>query len=409
LGGKTLSNAPNTLPYPPPPGLERIQQRSLVIGAVFLAAAAIAAVIGHSPTQFFRSYLLGFAWWLGVSLGCLAVLMMQYLAGGLWGFVIRRPLEAATRVLPLLAVMFVPLIIGIPYLYIWDHRELVHDDPRLQHQLQYLHAPWFIARAVIYFVVWILLAYLLNRWSAAQDQSSDPQPRRRMQRLSGPGLVIYGLTVTLAAIDWLMSLSPHWVSTIYPLILTAGQILSALSLSAAVLFLLAQHKPMSDIVQEKQLHSLGKMMLAFVMLWAYCSYSQLLIIWAGNEPNEIAWYLPRLHTGWKYVGLALVLLHFAVPFALLLSRDLKRNARRLARVAILLVLMRYVDLLFWIAPNPLPGFAHGLRFQWMDIVVPVGIGGIWMAAFVRALRQRPLLALNDQRLQEVVEHAPEPA
>jgi len=404
-----VSSTPTTLPYPPPRELARIQQRSLVIGAVGLAVAAFAAINGHTPTQFFRAYLVGFAWWLGLSLGCLAVLMVQYVAGGLWGFVIRRPLEAAVRVLPLLAVMFVPLIIGIPYLYIWDHRELVGHDPHLQHQLQYLQAPWFITRAVIYFAVWILLAYLLSRWSAAQDQATDPQPRRRLQRLSGPGLVIYGLTVTMAAIDWLMSLSPHWVSTIYPLILIAGQILSGLSFAAAMLALLAKYKPMSEILQEKHLHSLGKMMLAFVMLWAYCSYSQLVIIWAGNLPGEIAWYLPRLHTGWKYVALALVLLHFAVPFALLLSRDLKRNARRLARVAVLLVVMRYVDLVFWVAPNPLPGFPHGLGFNWMDIVVPVGIGGFWMAAFVRALRRRPLLAVNDPRLQEVLEHAAEHA
>lgn len=404
-----MSDAPTTLPYPPPPGLARIQQRSLVIGLVFLAVAAIAAVVGHTPTQFFRSYLLGYVWWLGLSLGCLAVLMMQYLAGGLWGFVIRRPLEAATRTLPLLAVMFVPLIAGIPYLYIWDHRELVEHDPHLRHQLQYLHAPWFITRAVIYFAAWVLVAYLLSRWSAAQDQTSDPRFRRRLPRLSGPGMVIYGFTVSLAAIDWLMSLSPHWGSTVYPLILIAGEILAGLSFSAAMLALLARYEPMSSILQEKHLHSLGKMMLAFVMLWAYCSYSQLVITWAGNEPSEIAWYLPRTHTGWKYVALALVVLHFAVPFALLLSRDLKRNARRLARVAVLLVLMRYVDLLFWIAPNPLPGFPHGLPFQWLDIVVPVGIGGIWMAAFVWSLRRRPLVALNDPRLQEVLEHAAEHA
>jgi len=404
-----VSYVPPTLPYPAPPALARIQKRSLVIGVVFLAAAVIAAVVGHSPTQFFRSYLLGYAWWAGMSLGCLAVLMMQHLAGGLWGFVIRRPLEAAVRILPLLAAMFVPVIFGVPYLYVWDHRELVQHDAGLQHQLQYLSAPWFIARAVIYLSAWILLGDLLSRWSAAQDASGDPAWRQRMSRLSGPGLVIYALTVSFASIDWLMSLSPHWGSTVYPFILIAGQILAGLSFSAAILFLLVQHKPMSDIVRETQLHSLGKMMLAFVMLWAYCAYSQLVIIWAGNLPSEISWYLRRLNTGWKYVALALVVFNFAVPFALLLSRDIKRNARRLARVAILLVLIRYLDLLFWIAPNSLPGFEHGVRFQWMDIVVPVGIGGIWMAAFVWALRQRPLLALHDQRFEEVVGHVAESA
>ncbi len=404
-----MSYAPPTLLYPTPPALARIQRRSLVIGVVFLAAAVIAAVVGHRPAQFFRSYLLGYVWWAGLSLGCLAVLMIQHLAGGLWGFVIRRPLESAVRIFPLLAVMFMPLIFGIPYLYVWDHRELVQHDASLRHQLQYLGAPWFIARAVIYLLAWMLMAYLLNRWSAAQDESGDPAWRRRMQRFSGPGMLIYALTVTFAAIDWLMSLDPHWGSTIYPLILIAGQMLAAFAFSAAILFLLAQHKPMSDVVQENQVHSLGKMMLAFVMLWAYTSYSQLVIIWAGNQPSEISWYLRRLNTGWKYAALALVLFHFAVPFALLLSRDLKRSARKLARVAILLVLVRYVDLLFWIAPNSLPGFAHGMPFQWMDIVVPVGIGGIWMAAFVRALRQRPLLALHDQRFEEVVGHVAESA
>ncbi len=404
-----MSYAPVTLPYPAPPALARIQRRSLVIGVVFLAGAVIAAIVEHSPAQFFRSYLLGYVWWVGITLGCLAVLMMQHLAGGLWGFVIRRPLEAAARILPLLAVMFVPLIFGIPYIYLWDHRELVLHDAKLQHQAQYLAAPWFIARGALYFLAWILMAYLLNRWSAAQDASGDPVLRRRMQTFSGPGLVIYALTVTFASFDWLMSLDPQWGSTVYPLILIAGQMLAALSFCAAILFLLAQHKPMSDIVQEKHVHSLGKMMLAFVMLWAYTSYSQLVIIWAGNLPGEISWYLRRLNTGWKYVALALVVFHFAVPFALLLSRDLKRNARRLARVAMLLVLVRYLDLLFWIAPNSLPGFEHGMPFHWMDIAVPAGIGGIWMAAFVWALRQRPLVPLHDQRFEEVVGHAPETA
>jgi hypothetical protein len=389
--------------------MARIQRRSLVIGVVLLAAAVIGALVTHSPAQFFRSYLLGYIWWLGITLGCLAVLMLQHLAGGLWGFVIRRPLEAAVRILPLLAVMFVPLIFGIPYLYVWDHRDLVQHDAFLRHQLQYLQAPWFIARAVIYFLAWILIASLLNRWSAKQDESGDRVMRRRMVSLSGPGMIVYVLTVSFASFDWLMSLDPHWGSTVYPFILIAGQILAAFAFAVAILAILVQYAPMSEIVQEKHVHSLGKMMLAFVMLWAYTSYSQLVIIWAGNEPSEISWYLHRLNNGWKYVGLALVLFHFAVPFALLLSRDLKRNPRRLARVAVLLVLMRYVDLLFWIAPNSLPGFAHGIWFTWMDVAVPIGIGGIWMAAFAWALRQRPLIPLHDQRFEEVVGHAVETA
>jgi len=404
-----VSPATTTPSYAAPAALARIQGRSLVIGVVFLVVAVIGAIVGHSGAQFFRSYLLGYVWWTGLTLGCLAVLMLQHLAGGLWGFVIQRPLEAAVRTFPLLAVMFVPLIFGIRFLYLWGNREIVQHNLGLQQQAQYLAPRWFVLRAAIYFLAWIFMAQFLNRWSAAQDQSGSIVLRRRLQNLSGPGLVIYFLTVTFASFDWMMSLDPQWGSTVYPFILIAGQVLAAFAFVVAILAILVQYKPMSEIVQEKHLHSLGKMMLAFVMLWAYCSYSQLVIMWAGNLPDEIPWYLRRLNTGWKYVGLALVLFHFAVPFALLLSRDLKRNARRLTRVAILLLLMRYVDLLWWIAPNPLPGFQRGIWFQWMDIVVPVGLGGIWMAAFAWALRQRPLVPLHDQRFQEVVGHAAEAA
>lgn len=403
-----MSTTPRSMPYPAPPSMPRIQVRSLVIGVVFLAAAVIVAGVTRGWAQFFRSYLLGYSLWTGLSLGCLAVLMMQHLTGGLWGFVIRRPLEAAVRVFPLMAVLFVPLIFGIPSLYIWDHRDIVQHDATLQHQTQYLAAKWFIARGCLYFLVWIFMAYFLNRWSAAQDESGSLGLQRTLQRLSGPGLVIYVLTVTLLSFDWIMSLEPHWGSTVYPFILITGQVLSALAFSAAILWLLMHYLPMSEVVQEKHLHSLGKMMLAFVMLWAYMAFSQLLIIWAGNEPDEISWYLHRIQGGWKFVAAAIALFHFGVPFAALLSRDLKRNVRRLAWVAILLLVMRYVDLLWWMAPNPLPGFPRGIGFQWMDIVVPIGIGGLWMSVFAWALRQRPLLVLHDQRFEEVVGHAFEP-
>ena len=404
-----MSNTSARLLYPAPTAMGRIQRRSLIIGVVLLLATVIAAVIGHSWAQFFRSYLLGFVWWTGLSLGCLAVLMMQHLTDGLWAFVIRRPLEAAVRVFPLMAALFLPLIFGIPSLYAWDHGEIVQHDPILQHQMQYLAAKWFIIRGCIYFLAWIFMAHFLNRWSATQDESASPLLRRRLQRLSGPGLVVYVLTVTFASFDWLMSLDPHWGSTVYPFILIAGEVLAALAFSSALLSLLVQYDPLSGILQEKHVHSLGKMMLAFVMLWAYMSFSQLLIIWSGNEPDEISWYLHRLNHGWKYVAVALAVFHFGVPFALLLSRDLKRSPRRLARVAVLLFVMRYVDLLWWIAPNPLPTLQRGIGFQWMDVVVPIGIGALWMGMFAWALQQRPLLVLYDRCFEEVVGHAIERA
>jgi len=396
----------NHLQFPAPPAADRIQRRSLIIGVVALVVAIAYALATRNSAQFFRSYLLAFVWWTGVSLGCMAILMMQHLTGGLWGFVIRRPLEAASRILPLMAVLFVPLVFALPKLYQWANHDLVAHDKLMQHQATYLATKWFIVRAVIYFAAWIVLAYFLNRWSESQDRTRSTAVRRHLRDLSGPGLVIYVLTVTFASIDWMMSLDPHWGSTIYGFILIAGQALAAVSFATAILFLLMRHQPMSNIVQEKHLHSLGKLMLTFVMLWAYMSFSQLLIIWAGNLPDEISWYLRRMNTGWKWVGLALILFHFVLPFVLLLSRDLKRHARKLAWLAIFLIAVRYLDLLFWIAPSPVPGSLQGIGFQWLDVVLPIGIGGLWLAAFFRYLKQRPLVPLYDQRFEEVVGHAP---
>jgi len=385
--------------YTAPPVIGRIGQRSLQIGVAGLLVSIVYAFF--DPTQFFRSYLVGYTFWIGITLGCLAIVMVQHLSGGAWGLVVRRLLESATKTLPLMALLFVPLgLLGLRALYSWARAEEVAHSEALQHKHAYLNVGFFWIRAVIYFAVWVIFAHLLNKLSREQDSNSDPRLVRKLQVLSGPGLVLYGLTVTFAAIDWISSLEPEWFSTIFGILMMGGQAVSAMAFVIAMAVLLARREPMSSVILPDHFHDLGKLLLAFVMLWAYFSFSQLLIIWSGNLPEEIPWYLHRLQTSWRWIGWLLIIFHFALPFLLLLSRDLKRNARRLVLIAVLVVVMRFVDVLWLIAPE-----FHQKNFYIhpMDLIVPIGIGGIWLAVFTRQLRSWPLLPLRDPHLTEMLE------
>jgi hypothetical protein len=215
----------------------------------------------------------------------------------------------------------------------------------------------------LYFLVWNVLSYFLNAWSLGQDRNPDPRIARRMQQLSAGGLLAYGLTITFAAFDWLMSLEPHWFSTIYGVLIMGGQGLSALAFLIVALVWLSRRPPLDRIVVAAHFHDLGNLLLAFVMLWAYFSFSQYLIIWSGNLPAEITWYTHRLQTGWRWVGTALVLFHFAVPFVLLLSRAVKRDPQMLVKVAIAVLIVRLLDLFWLIAPEFNPA---GIAMSWLD-------------------------------------------
>ncbi len=386
--------------YAAPQELDRFGQRALVTGVVFLAACAIGWFL--SPEQFFRSYLLGYVFWIGITLGCLAIMMLHHLSGGAWGLVIRRLLESATKTLPLMALLFVPLAFGTHVLYSWARPEEVSSSPLLQHKSPYLNLRFFFIRAALYFGVWCVISYFLNKWSAEQDRTGQHQITRRLEALSAPGLILFGLTVTFASVDWVMSLEPEWFSTIFGILFMGGQVLSALAFVIATAVVLGKRKPLSDAIAPAHLHDLGKLLLAFVMLWAYFAFSQYLIIWSGNLPEEISWYVHRLHGGWQWLGLLLILFHFALPFLLLLSRDLKRNARLLARLAAAVIIMRFIDLFWLIAPE---FHNEALSLHWMDLAAPVGLGGIWLAFFVRQLKSRPLLPIGDPHLEEALSHA----
>ena len=385
-----------------PPVAQTIQQRSLVIGAI----AAVVSVAGAflAPGSFYSAYLIGFMFWLGLSLGCMAILMLHHLVGGAWGTVIRRILESCMMTLPLMFVLFIPILLHLPRLYFWARPEVLADpktDPKiLEIAHSYLNFNGILLRYILYFAIWFGMAYFLNRWSTEQDSIAG-QSTLRFRAMSSIGLVIYSLTISFAVIDWVMSLQARWISTIYGLLFVAGEALSAFCFVVVIESILGKRKPMSEYLTDTEVHDHGKLMLAFVMVWAYFNFSQWLIIWAGNLPEEIPWYVRRLHGGWETVGLFLVVFHFAVPFALLLSRQLKRKARTLVRIASWLIFMRIVDIFWHIEPSSHPTF----HLSWLHFTIIAGIGGLWMAYFFRNLRSRPLLPVNAPQTLRLLERS----
>ncbi|MGH9881139.1 MAG: hypothetical protein ACRD6N_06855 [Pyrinomonadaceae bacterium] len=392
-----MTSSPNA----PVLDLKRLQQRALIVGVVFLIILIIGAFF--SRDQFFRSYLFGFTFWIGISLGSLALLMLQHLTGGGWGFVILRPLEAATRTLPLLLILFVPIILGAHSLYPWTHDE---EIARLGDKIGYLNLRFFVIRSLAYFAVWLMLAYFLNRWSREEDRTGDRRFAKKMRILSGPGMILFVLTVTFASVDWVMSLDPFWTSTMFGFIFVGAWGLSGLAFVIAVTAALAKHSPLNQVAGQRYFHDLGKLLLALVMLWTYFAFSQYLIIWSGNLPEEIVYYLPRTRGGWGVIAVAVAVLHFALPFLFLLSRSVKRDASKLVIVAGLILIMRLVDFFWMIAPN---FTGEHLYIGWLDILMnfaaPVAIGGLWLASYCWQLGKMPLVAINDSRYEGVLAQA----
>jgi hypothetical protein len=385
--------------YTAPPRVASVQRLAMVIGLAGLALCAVGFAANRD--HFFKSYLLAFIFWVGIALGSLALSMVHHLSGGAWGVVIRRVLEAASRTLPFMAVLFLPIVFGMHELYLWTDADAVARDIILQRKAPYLNVPFFLVRAAIYFLVWSGLALTLSKWSLEQERDGERGHALKMQRLSGAGLVIYAATILFMSVDWIMSLDPHWYSTMFGILFMGGQGLSALAFSIAVVILLSRTEPMSRVIAPAHLHDLGKLMLAFVMLWAYFSFSQFLIIWSANLPEEIPWYLKRMGGGWQWVGLVIIFGHFALPFVLLLSSDIKKNGGTLIGVAITVILMRIVDLFWNIGP-----MHHENTFgvTWLDVVTPLALGGVWIALFLWQLQSRSLLPLGEPYLAEALEH-----
>lgn len=377
----------------------RLQRMALAVGVVGLGLCALGAMLRPGPVL--RSYLVAHSYWLGIALGSLAILMVLHLTGGPWGLAIRRILESATRTLPLLLLLFLPILTGLDAIYPWTRASEVSGDPVLEHKSQYLNVPAFLIRAAVYFAIWLALAYLLNRWSRREDQSGDPRLAGRMRRLSGPGLVLYGLSMTFAAVDWVMSLEPHWFSTIFAVVFGIGQVLAAMSFAVTVLFLLGSRPPLGTLVSPAVCRDLGNLLLTVVMFWAYTAFAQFLLIWAANLPEEIAWYRPRFAGGWLWVAVFLILCQFALPFVFLLFRRTKNDLRHLSRLAAFLLATCFVNLFWQIAPaGPSDGALGGLLDlgYGLDVLASLaamlGVGGFWIAVFLGQLQRMPLVPLR---------------
>jgi hypothetical protein len=382
------------------PELKDLQWRLVIAGG---AGAALCTIgLAMNPAQFVRSFLPAYMWVLSITLGSLGLAMVHQVSGGAWGVVIRRILGAATRTLPLLTILFVPIALGLRALYPWADAARVAEDPVLQWKQPYLNVTFFLVRAAIYFAVWNGVAYLLNKWSVEQDATGDPTIPRKMQMLSAGGLLAYGLTITFAAFDWLMSLEPHWFSTMYGVLVMGGQALTAIAFSIFVLAWLVRRAPFNELITANHFHDLGNLMMGFTMLWTYFAFSQYLIIWAANIPEEAEWYVHRTAHGWQYIALAIVVFHFAVPFLVLLHRAIKRNPAMVSKVAAVILVMRFIDL-YWLSA---PAFGHGgePHLHWLDMALPLSLAAIWLAYFVYQLRGRALLPLYDPEFREALKH-----
>ena len=372
--------------------LGEMQNRSLLIGIIALGGSVIGAFF--NAKQFFVSYLFSYLFWLGLAAGCILVAMIHYLTGGQWGHPTRRFFEAGFSTLPLLALLFAPILFGLGDIYPWakagDLAEVIRKKQ------PYLTRSFFILRVVVILAIWTFFAWRLRKWSLAQDQTTNAAPTWRLSRLSGAGLVIIPITATLAYVDWIMSLEPRWYSTIFAIVVLAGQVLVAYSFAVILLKGFERVEPIAHITSRRHYHQLGNLLLTFVMFWTYVAFGELLIIYSGNNPEEINWYLHRIAGGWRYVLGIIALFHFFLPFMLLLLRSFKTRSTLLAALAWMLIVVHLVYLYWMVSPSV---FQDGIHLNWMNFVVPIGLGGVWLAAFFWLLQRAPLVPLNDPRIR----------
>jgi hypothetical protein len=411
--------------FAPPAMIDRMRQRCLIVGVVF-SVVLLGLTLGLGRWDLFlRAWLFAFMFWLGLTTGSLCLLCLQYTSGGNWGRIGRRIWEAGAGNWWLMALFWIPIAIGVKTLYVWAR---VPTDPTAHANFiahygadklhLYLNVPFWLFRGVFFFAAWATIYYLLKRWSVREEAGvTTPAQFVPIQNLSGFGIVFFGFSITFASIDWTMSLYPEWWSTVWGMLFMVGQVLTTFCFTIWLLTRLASVEPLSRIFKIDYLHDFGKLMFAFVILWAYLSFSQWLIIWSGNMLSEIRWYLMRLAHGWQYFGTLLIFAHFVFPFALLLSRSLKRHARRIVFVAFLLLFMRLVDLFWLTAPNFYPGAptvnttstasvglsGFGLADAAMYILCPIAMGGIWLFFFYLNLSKRSLLPVNDPGFVEMLE------
>jgi hypothetical protein len=395
------------------------QRRALVVGAVFAVIAAGLAFADGSIDHALRAWLLGLMLTFGFSVGGLALLMVQYCTGGKWGLLLRRPLEAMSRTLLLVFGYWVVIAFSLKKLYLWaavtDVSAALKSgwiNEAQAHAIEFkrpmLNPTAFVVTGVVCFAIWWFYQWRLNKLGLQRDtESAETTPYwiKKFENISGPGIVVYALTMSAAVIYWVMSLDPTWYSSVYGLLFLVGQAYGVLALSIIVVISLSKAEPFKTILRQTEQHDLGKFTFAFVMLNIYLAFSQFLIIWSGNLPEEIPWYLDRIRGHWGVIITLDFLFHWLIPFTLLLSRDLKRNKRRLVRVCQWMVFARAFDLFWLIEPN-FKDAARNLHFSWgilEYVAVPVAMVAFWVAYFCMQLKARPLVQTNDPHVAEILE------
>jgi hypothetical protein len=374
------------------PQLDRIQRNALVIGVIAFAATLVDVFLDKQ--HFWQSYLYAYIAISALAIGSLGIFLLHNVAGGNWGVAIRRFIESGLQTLPMFALLVIPILFATGSIYKWTDATYRAEHFAVGHKAVYMNVPFFAARTVFYFLVWIVVGFRILKMANEQDRTGDPALFKRIKGLSAPALLVFVVTTTLAFIDWIMSLEPDWYSTIYPWLFTVGEVLLTFAFMIALLVLFSKHEPFAGFVKTAHFHDLGNLMLAFTMLWAYMGLAQFLIIYAENLPDEIPWYIRRFSGGWGYLGWFISIFHFCVPFFLLLMRFVKRNPQRLRALALWIIFVRMLDI-FWFV---VPAFRQrGLEVYWTDLTALLGMGGIWLAYFISNLKKRPLLVPTDPR------------
>lgn len=362
--------------------ITRTARVGFALGTVGLLACAGGYFVDR--TQFFQSWLTGYIFWFGMGIGCLGLLMLHHVVGGAWGNLVRPLLEAGSSTLPWLAVLFLPLLAGLPVLYPWARPDQVAADHVLQHKHIYLNGPFFLLRAVVFFGLWSFLANRLIQWSDRRDEAAV----RKGRNLSAPGIFFFVLTFSFAMVDWVMSIEPHWQSSIFGAMVLVGQVLGTIALLIVALNFFGE----TGDTLEKPTHDLGNLLMAFVLIWAYLSFSQYLILWYANMPEEISWYLHRQTGGWFVLAMVLAGVGFFLPFLILLDRANKRRVHRLAKVAGGILLLRAADVFWLIVPSFHP---HGFHIHWLDSAAFLAIGGFWVGFWLTGINRRRALGVSN--------------
>ena len=384
--------------------LKRSSSIAAFVGLVFLSLTVAGKFLpGGSTEQFLRAYLVGFWLWFGAGAASLGFLMVQYLTGGAWGAVIRRPLEAGAKTLYVMSFGFLPLLIWVDKLYWWATPAGLADKV-IQAKELYLNVPFMWGRWVIYTAFLIGFTYLLTKWSKEEDETKSMKISARLEALSAPGLLIFFLLMTFCGIDYMMVLEPKWTSTIYGFLVIIGWGLTTMAVMIAVLVKLTADEPMHHAITKKHFHDLGKLLFALVMLWAYLNFSQILITYSANLPTEVMWYIKRWNGGFGWVSVLLLIGHFMLPFFLLISQPAKKTKNIVQAIAIYLIVIHAVDVYALVEPNFTSVDHPQLIFSWLDVTAPVGFGGLWLALFFRNLGSQRLLPIGAPDFVKALNH-----